>query len=149
MNRIGYLWLFLWLPLQATDYYPLDEYGDLLYKKLYQYVTNRSIVTSQSVRKYLDLDQCIKIIDDAQDKGFTRHDILKCTFSIAAKDNPQVMSILEALSEELLEHRKLKDAFLWSNFACGCTGSLAILGSWLYTAWLHRTFKVNPYINYS
>lgn len=134
--------------IQATDYYPLDEYGQLLYTVLDAYVTPNNIVGREAVKRYLTFKECSKVINDAFSKGFSESDVLKCTFSIAANKDPQKLAILEGIQDKLLEHRTVKDAYLWSGFCYGCLSTLATIGLWIYIVWLHRTFKVNPYINY-
>jgi hypothetical protein len=141
MKKITLIGLFFLISIHATDYYPLEEYGDLLYNKLYTYVNTKVLVTSKDVRLYLLQDQCLKIVADAKTKGFTRINVLKCTFGSAAQDRPQVKAILEALSDELLEHRKIQDALFWTSLSCGGTGVLLSIGSLCYTGWLYNLVK--------
>lgn len=149
MKYIGYLWLFSWLPLQATDYYALEEYGSLLYKVLEQYASSDRSLGGENIKQYLSQARCLTIILDAQRKGFTESNVLKEAFSIAAKQNPQKVPILEGIQAKLLEHRKIKDIYQWSGFVHGCLSTLSIFALWGYISYTYRKFSNSPYINYS
>ncbi len=125
MNRIGYLWLFLWLfPLPASQdhYYKVSVYGGLIHGLLLEYLCSKPEVTTSEARHYLNNKACATVFADALNMGYSKRSVIKSCYHTALGQRPTNDIMIDALNQEMRGYQMRKDFHYWctTSFTAFC-----------------------------
>lgn len=112
MNRIGYLWLFLWLSLAQAEeqkYYLVDVYGALLHGLMFEHTLAQPDLSERNLRYYMYQKPCITIFADALNMGYSRLQVTKTAYRIALKQPQRNERLIAAFNYDMRDYQMRKD----------------------------------------
>lgn len=122
MKRIGHLWLFLWLSLEATEYKTQYAYGQELYNLLYACLLVDSPDNGADyVKKLLSNGTVNDIYREAGSDGYTHIEVIKAAYYISMRDTVIQPSIVKGIRAYLVTMKRRRTIYFyaWNVFVFG------------------------------
>lgn len=113
--------------LVHADYYPVEHYGEAIYKLLDAYCKQNTSVCARDVQNYLNSDALGSVMNESKSKGYEYMELLRAAYHYAITQSPQNEKIEEALCNQLNFENTFRTVVFWSCFGFTIVGTVVLI----------------------
>lgn len=125
----------------------IDVYANLTYKILLEYARNNPTDSIADVKEHMRGDALKVVMGDAHNMGYSKRRVLKAAYTVALRQDPQNLLVVESLNAYMREHLMWKEFIWYGLIGCSCFTSTTCLGLIAAVIQLHKS-QFDPYSTY-